>query len=76
MSTKKTFEELCKLKQLGKITWLEFVSESEYSEEFSEWCVENGLAESDDTAFLFLEWKDSQTFDNYTPLETLSVFFV
>lgn len=67
MSTKKTFEELCALKQSGSITWLEFACESEYSEEYSKWATENGLTENEDTAFLFFEWKETLVLDSHSP---------
>ena len=41
-----------------QITWLEFMHQSEYSEEYSAWCKETGLSESEESAFLFSEKKD------------------
>jgi hypothetical protein len=32
--------------------------QSEYSEEYSAWCKETGLSESEESAFLFSEKKD------------------
>lgn len=64
MFTQKTFEELCELKQSGQLTWLELVQQSEYSQEFTEWCNEVDLLETEDTAFLFLEKKESDSYSD------------
>lgn len=58
MSAQKSIETLYEQLQNQEITWLTFVQESEYSEEFTQWCEETGLLASEDTAFLFLEKKD------------------
>lgn len=63
----KSIEELCELRQSGQITWLEFALQSEYSEEYSEWCKEVDAPESDDTAFLFFEKKESDCFSSEAP---------
>lgn len=74
MSTKKSIEELYELRQEDKITWLEFVRESEYAQEYETWCNEYGFSATDDTAFLFLEKKDfdclaSADFDSTEPIQ-------
>lgn len=54
---KKMIEELLQ-KQLheGKITWLEFIGQSEHSEEFRKYCESKGLSENEQTAQQFWDW--------------------
>ena len=61
MSGKTTKEELLQ-QQLyeGKITWLEFVQQSEHSEEFQQFCQDNGLPENEQTAQQFWDWMQEQ----------------
>lgn len=61
MSTKFTLDELYWQLQSKVITWLDFMYQSEYAEEYREWCMENDLQESEDTAFLFSEKKDFES---------------
>lgn len=61
MFTPKPIEELFDLHQNGQLSWLELVQQGEYQQEFNEWCEECGLSASDDTAFLFLEKKESDS---------------
>lgn len=63
MSTYISTEELYQQLQANQITWLDFMHQSEYSEEYREWCQDTGLSESEETAFLFSEKKD---FDSLT----------
>lgn len=51
---KKMIEELLQ-QQLheGKITWLEFIGQSEHSEEFRKYCQDKGLSENEQTAQQF-----------------------
>lgn len=58
MSTQFSTDELYQQLQSNQITWLEFMHQSEYSEEYSAWCKETGLFESEESAFLFSEKKD------------------
>ena len=53
---KKMIEELLQ-KQLheGKITWLEFIGQSEHSEEFRKYCQDKGLSENEQTAQQFYD---------------------
>ncbi|MBR1557169.1 MAG: hypothetical protein IJ647_05360 [Prevotella sp.] len=53
---KKMIEELLQ-KQLheGKITWLEFMQQSEHSEEFRKYCESKGLAADNQTAQQFFD---------------------
>jgi hypothetical protein len=51
----RTYEELCELKQSGKITWLQFVEMSEHADDFHEWCEDHGVEPDDNYAELFLE---------------------
>lgn len=48
---KKMIEELLQ-KQLheGKISWLEYIEQSEHGEEFLQYCQDNGLPENEQTA--------------------------
>ena len=41
----------------GKITWLEYVQQSEHSEEFRQYCQDNGLPEDNQTAQQFRDWQ-------------------
>lgn len=58
---KKMIEELLQ-KQLheGKITWLEFIGQSEHSEEFRKYCESKGLAANNQTAQQFWDWMQEQ----------------
>lgn len=53
---KKMIEELLQ-KQLheGKITWLEFIGQSEHSNEFRQYCQDKGLAADNQTALQFFD---------------------
>lgn len=53
---KKMIEELLQ-KQLheGKITWLEFIGQSEHSNEFRQYCESKGLSENEQTAQQFFD---------------------
>ena len=75
MSSVKPIEALFDLMQTGEISWLGLVLQSEYAQEFSEWCTESGLSQTDDTAFLFMEKKDSDSL-NATSVEDLKIFLV
>ena len=57
----RTYEELCELKQSGKITWLQFVEMSEHADDFHEWCEDHGVEPDDNYAELFLE--ETETLD-------------
>ena len=39
----------------GKITWLEFMQQSEYSEEFRQYCEDNALPKNEQTAQQFFD---------------------
>lgn len=54
---KTTKEELLQ-QQLheGKITWLEFIGQSEHSEEFRKYCESKGLDADNQTAQQFHDW--------------------
>ena len=53
---KKMIEELLQ-KQLheGKISWLEYIEQSEHSNEFRQYCKDNGLAADNQTAQQFFD---------------------
>ena len=54
---KTTKEELLQ-KQLheGKISWLEYIEQSEHSNEFRQYCQDKGLSENEQTAQQFHDW--------------------
>lgn len=58
---KKMIEELLQ-KQLheGKISWLEYIEQSEHSNEFRQYCQDNGLAADNQTAQQFWDWMQEQ----------------
>lgn len=58
---KKMIEELLQ-KQLheGKITWLEFIGQSEHSNEFRQYCQDKGLDADNQTAQQFWDWMQEQ----------------
>lgn len=58
---KKMIEELLQ-KQLheGKISWLEYIEQSEHSEEFRKYCESKGLAADNQTAQQFWDWMQEQ----------------
>ena len=53
---KTTIEELLQ-KQLheGKISWLEYIEQSEHGEEFRKYCKDKGLSENEQTAQQFFD---------------------
>lgn len=58
---KKMIEELLQ-KQLheGKISWLEYIEQSEHSNEFRQYCQDKGLSENEQTAQQFWDWMQEQ----------------
>ena len=58
---KKMIEELLQ-QQLyeGKISWLEYIEQSEHSNEFRQYCQDNGLAADNQTAQQFWDWMQEQ----------------
>ena len=60
---KKSFDELVQLKQEGRIGWLEFVRQGDSSEEYSRWCEEHNVAESEDNAELFMEMTEQRLWE-------------
>ena len=58
---KKMIEELLQ-KQLheGKISWLEYIEQSEHGEEFRKYCESKGLAADNQTAQQFWDWMQEQ----------------
>lgn len=57
----KTKEELLQ-QQLyeGKITWLEYIEQSDHSNEFRQYCQDKGLSENEQTAQQFYDWMQEQ----------------
>ena len=62
MNTEETTMEELLQKQLheGKITWLEFIGQSEHSEEFRKYCESKGLVADNQTAQQFWDWMQEQ----------------
>lgn len=60
----KTFEELVQLRQDNKITWLEFVQQSDYADDYKRWLEERGTEPDNDSAELFLDMTDATFFDS------------
>ena len=57
MNTEKKVNEELLQKQLheGKITWLEYIEQSEHSNEFRQYCQDKGLPENEQTAQQFFD---------------------
>ena len=57
MNTEKKVNEELLQKQLhdGKITWLEYIEQSEHGEEFRKYCQDKGLAADNQTAQQFYD---------------------
>lgn len=56
---RKSFEELELLKQEGRIGWVEYLKQSEYSESYKQWLIDRGAEPDEDNAELFLEQTDA-----------------
>ena len=56
---KKTFEELEQLKQEGRIGWVEYLLQSEYSESYQQWLADRGAEPDENNAELFVEQTDA-----------------
>ena len=56
---RKTFEELEQLKQEGRIGWVEYLLQSEYSESDQQWLADRGAEPDEDNAELFVEQTDA-----------------
>ena len=56
---RKTFEELEQLKQEGRIGWVEYLLQSEYSESYQQWLADRGAEPDEDNAELFAEQTDA-----------------
>lgn len=58
MNTEKTTKEELLQQQLyeGKISWLEYMQQSEHGEEFRQYCQDNALPENEQTAQQFHDW--------------------
>lgn len=57
MNTEKKVNEELLQKQLheGKISWLEYIEQSEHSNEFRKYCQDKGLSENEQTAQQFFD---------------------
>jgi hypothetical protein len=64
---KKTYEELVQLHQSGRITWLQFVQESEHADGYRQWCEDHALLPDDDSALLFLEQTEAKMMEQEDP---------
>ncbi|EFB32194.1 hypothetical protein HMPREF0971_01473 [Segatella oris F0302] len=56
---RKTFEELEQLKQEGRIGWVKYLLQSEYSESYQQWLADRGAEPDEDNAELFVEQTDA-----------------
>ena len=56
---RKTFEELEQLKQEGRIGWVKYLLQSEYSESYQQWLTDRGAEPDEDNAELFVEQTDA-----------------
>lgn len=54
----KTYEELKELKKNGKISWVEFIMQSEYADKYVEWLRGRGDKPDEDNAELFFDMTD------------------
>ena len=55
----KSFEELDKLKQEGRIGWIEYLQQSEYQESYKQWLEDRGAVADEENAEFFLEQTDA-----------------
>lgn len=55
----KSFEELDKLKQEGRIGWMEYLQQSEYQESYKQWLEDRGAVADEENAEFFLEQTDA-----------------
>ncbi len=69
MAKKYSYDELVILKQEGKINWLEFVKNSEQSQDYQQWCKDHNIEPTDDNAELYLEMMDTSLMDGQELLE-------
>ena len=62
MNTEKKVNEELLQKQLleGKITWMEYIEQSEHSNEFRQYCQDKGLSENEQTTQQFWDWMQEQ----------------
>ena len=67
---KNSYEDLVMMKQEGKITWVEFVTSSELSQDYQQWCKDHAVEPSEENAELFLEMTDISLMDGQENLET------
>ena len=61
---RKTFEELEQLKQEGRIGWVKYLLQSEYSESYQQWLHDRGAEPDEDNAELFVEQTDAAFLDS------------
>lgn len=61
---KRTFEELVQLRQDGKISWVEFLKESDYVEDYEQWLADRGAEADEDNAQLFLDMTENSFLDS------------
>lgn len=63
MSYKRTYEELVELLQEGKITYLQFLMESDSADDFVQWCADHGTEPTDESAEFYIEQTDTTMMD-------------
>lgn len=62
----KSQEELIELLQEGKIGFLRFVLESDYEEDYLEWCRTHGTDPTDESAEFYVEQMDLEQMNSQT----------
>ena len=60
---KRTYEELCQLKQDAKIGWKQFVMEGDDAQAYQQWCEDHNMEPSEDNAELYVEMTDERLFE-------------
>ena len=51
----RSYDELVRLKEDGRIGWLQFALECELADDFMDWCKSHGTSPNEDTAQFYLE---------------------
>lgn len=58
------YEDLVRDHQAGKITWLQFVEQSEQAEDFRQWCEDHAVEPDDNYAELYLDETEHRMYDS------------
>ncbi len=60
---RKSYEELVQLKQEGKIGWLEFVQLGDSAEDFTQWCQDHNVEQTEEYAELYVEQTEERLWE-------------